>query len=94
MGRWNCNYHDAVEGLVGFGGANTETLADLVWTFFEFWAWRHDFNNTVVSIRTLTPVSKAEKEWTKRVGNERHLVSIEVVLLQTLRACACLVRMP
>ncbi|KAK9809730.1 hypothetical protein WJX73_000583 [Symbiochloris irregularis] len=77
IGRWNCDYHDQVEGLRGYGAGNTETLGDLVWSFFEFWAWRHDFNNSVVTIRTTTPVSKAEKEWTKRVGNERHLVSIE-----------------
>lgn len=89
IGRWNCDYHDAVEGLKGFGSDNKETLAELVWTFFEFWAWRHDFNNSVVSIRTLAPISKAEKEWTKRVGNERHLVSIEVVSHVSLQSWLC-----
>ena len=79
-----------MDNLVGYGSANTETLGDLVWSFFEFWAWRHDFNNTVISIRTLSPVSKAEKEWTKRVGNERHLVSIEVCLRSLLNGLWCL----
>lgn len=45
--------------------------------FFDYWAWRHDYNNGVVSVRLGRPISKADKDWTKRQGSERHLVCIE-----------------
>ena len=81
VGQWNCDYFDDVESLSGFGSANKEGLAELVWSFFEYWAWRHDYNNSVVSVRTGGFLTKSHKEWTRRVGNERHLVCIEVSTL-------------
>ena len=78
VGQWNCDFFDDVESLKGFGAANKESLAELVWAFFEYWAWRHDYNNSVISIRTGGFLTKSQKEWTRRVGNERHLVCIEV----------------
>ena len=78
VGQWSCNYFDKVEELKGFGSNNKESLAELVWAFFEYWAWRHDYNNSVISVRTGGFLTKSQKEWTKRVGNERHLVCIEV----------------
>jgi len=81
VGQWNCDYFDDVESLSGFGSANKESLAELVWSFFEYWAWRHDYNNSVVSVRTGGFLTKSHKEWTRRVGNERHLVCIEVSTL-------------
>ncbi len=73
-----CDYFDDVDQLKGFGSANTESLGELVWAFFEHWAWKHDYNNAVVSVRTGGFLTKSQKEWTRRVGNERHLVCIEV----------------
>lgn len=78
VGQWNCDYFDGIESLKDFGAANKEGLAELVWAFFEYWAWRHDYNNSVISIRTGGFLTKSQKEWTRRVGNERHLVCIEV----------------
>lgn len=78
MGQWDCSYFDKVDDLTGFGSKNTESLAELVWAFFEYWAWRHDYNNSVISVRTGGFLTKSQKEWTRRVGNERHLVCIEV----------------
>lgn len=78
VGRCKCEYMHAVDKLKGFGAANKESLADLVWAFFEHWAWKHDFNNAVVSVRTGTYLAKASKEWTRRVGADRHLICIEV----------------
>lgn len=78
VGQWSCDYFDDTESLKGFGAANKEGLAELVWAFFEYWAWRHDYNNSVISIRTGGFLTKSQKEWTRRVGNERHLVCIEV----------------
>ena len=78
VGQWNCDYFDDIKSLEGFGAANKEGLAELVWAFFGYWAWRHDYNNSVISVRTGGFLTKSHKEWTRRVGNERHLVCIEV----------------
>ncbi len=63
-----------VETLQDFGNANTQTLAELVWDFFEYWAWGHDYRSTVISVRTAGTLTKTEKGWAQRVGRERHLV--------------------
>ncbi|GJP46348.1 hypothetical protein CLOM_g5647 [Closterium sp. NIES-68] len=72
-----CSYYDKVETLRGFGAANGETVGELLAGLFEYWAFRHDYNRSVISIRTGGFLSKEEKEWTRRVGNERHLICIE-----------------
>lgn len=76
-----CSYYDRIERLEaehGFHSShNQESLASLLFAFFDYWAWRHDYSNQVVSIRNGGCVSKAAKDWTRRVGNERHLICIE-----------------
>lgn len=47
-----CAYFDRVEKLQGFGSRNREPIAQLVWAFFNYWAYRHDYVNAVVSVRT------------------------------------------
>ncbi|KAL6780665.1 PAP5 [Auxenochlorella protothecoides x Auxenochlorella symbiontica] len=74
---WDVGYYDKVETLQDFGNANTQTLAELVWDFFEYWAWGHDYRSTVISVRTAGTLTKTEKGWAQRVGRERHLVCIE-----------------
>jgi len=76
-GEWEVRFNDDVEKLKGFGAQNTEPLGRLLYRFFEYWAWRHSYTDGVISIRTGGWLSKADKEWTKRVGNERHLICIE-----------------
>lgn len=63
--------------LEGFGATNTQSLAELVWEFFEYWAWRHDYRGSVLSVRTAGLLPKAAKGWHQRVGRERHLVCVE-----------------
>ncbi|KAG1670109.1 hypothetical protein FOA52_013685 [Chlamydomonas sp. UWO 241] len=78
VGPWRCEFYDGVEEMVGCGRANSETLAQLYVAFFDYWALRHDYNHSVVSIRVPGGlVSKASKNWTMRQGSERHLVCIE-----------------
>ncbi|KAI5070927.1 hypothetical protein GOP47_0013178 [Adiantum capillus-veneris] len=77
VGDIKCAYFDRVDKLKGFGQKNKETLADLVTSFFDYWAFRHDYTRTVISIRTGKFLTKLEKEWTRRIGNERHLICIE-----------------
>ena len=70
-------FFDDVPQLRGYGQHNTETIRELLASFFEYWAWGHNYNKSVISIRTGSLLTKAQKLWTRRVGNERHLVCIE-----------------
>ncbi|KGN46224.1 UTP:RNA uridylyltransferase 1 [Cucumis sativus] len=72
-----CAYFDQVEKLKTFGSDNKESVARLVWGFFHYWAYCHDYANTVVSVRTKNTVSKRAKDWTRRIGKDRHLICIE-----------------
>lgn len=72
-----CSYFDQIDKLQGFGSRNGEGIAQLVWAFFNYWAYCHDYANDVISIRTGSIVSKREKDWTRRIGNDRHLICIE-----------------
>lgn len=47
-----CAYFDKVENLCNFGSSNQETIAELVWAFFNYWAYVHDYANSVISVRT------------------------------------------
>ncbi|KAL3699376.1 hypothetical protein R1sor_017398 [Riccia sorocarpa] len=77
VGNIECAYYDEVENLTNFGANNKETLGELLTSFFEYWAFRHDYTRAVISVRTGGYLSKDEKEWTRRIGNERHLICIE-----------------
>ncbi|EOX96148.1 hypothetical protein QUC31_005417 [Theobroma cacao] len=72
-----CAYFDQVERLRNFGSSNKESVAQLVWAFFNYWAYGHDYANSVISVRTGSIISKQEKDWTRRIGNDRHLICIE-----------------
>ncbi|ESW06910.1 hypothetical protein PHAVU_010G086700 [Phaseolus vulgaris] len=73
----HCAFFDKVEKLSDFGRHNKETIAQLVRGFFHYWAYCHDYANTVISVRTGSIISKREKDWTRRIGNDRHLICIE-----------------
>lgn len=47
-----CAYFDQVEKLRNFGSYNKENVAQLVWAFFNYWAYGHDYANSVISVRT------------------------------------------
>lgn len=47
-----CAYFDQVEKLRDFGSHNKETVSQLVWGFFNYWAYRHDYTDSVISVRT------------------------------------------
>eukprot|EP00898_Chlorokybus_atmophyticus_P004171 jgi/Chlat1/4755/Chrsp308S04724 len=70
-------YFDQVDQLKDFGHRNTETLGTLLVEFYRYWAREHDYNNHVISVRTGGPIRKEDKNWTKRVGVDRHLICIE-----------------
>ncbi|KAI3944347.1 hypothetical protein MKW98_006508 [Papaver atlanticum] len=72
-----CAFFDKVENLRDFGAGNNESIAYLLWAFFDYWAHRHDYANSVISVRTGSIISKRAKDWTRRIGNDRHLICIE-----------------
>jgi DNA polymerase sigma len=62
-GEWNCDYHDCVGQLQGFGSVNSESLAQLLLGFFQYWATQHDYKGQVLTIRSSCLMSKAVKGW-------------------------------
>ncbi|KAM0830967.1 hypothetical protein ACQ4PT_065865 [Festuca glaucescens] len=72
-----CAYFDEVHQLHDFGAENRESITELLWAFFHYWAFQHDYRKDVISIRMGKIISKKEKNWTTRVGNDRHLMCIE-----------------
>lgn len=52
IGQIECAYYNQVDTLANFGSLNKETLGELVLAFFEYWAFRHDYNRAVISVRT------------------------------------------
>ncbi|KAJ7513911.1 hypothetical protein O6H91_23G048900 [Diphasiastrum complanatum] len=77
VGKIECAYYDQVESISHFGSQNKDSLGELVTSFFEYWAFQHNYNHVVISVRTGGTFSKDEKDWTRRIGNERHLICIE-----------------
>ncbi|KAL6854331.1 hypothetical protein ACP4OV_019234 [Aristida adscensionis] len=76
----NCAYFDQVDKLNKYGAHNKDSVSRLLWSFFHYWAYVHDYTRDVISIRTGRIVScliKEWKDWTRRVGNDRHLICIE-----------------
>ncbi|KAK3153518.1 hypothetical protein QOZ80_2BG0175770 [Eleusine coracana subsp. coracana] len=73
----NCAYFDEVDKLNNYGAHNKDTVSRLLWAFFHYWAYEHDYTRDVISIRTGRIISKERKDWTRRVGNDRHLICIE-----------------
>ncbi|KAL5225185.1 hypothetical protein ABZP36_011824 [Zizania latifolia] len=72
-----CAYFDQVDKLNSYGAQNKDTVSKLLWTFFHYWAYQHDYTKDAISIRTGRIISKHMKDWTRRVGNDRHLICIE-----------------
>ncbi|CAM6059569.1 unnamed protein product [Sphagnum tenellum] len=77
VGKIKCAYFDQVDKLKSFGEWNKELVGTLLMGFFDYWAFHHDYNRSVISVRTGGFLSKEEKDWTRRIGNERHLICIE-----------------
>lgn len=48
----NCAFFDKVKELRNFGFSNKEDVSELLWGFFNYWAYQHDYTNNVISVRT------------------------------------------
>lgn len=42
-GKWCCDYCNDLTQYSSFGAANTESLAELLASFFHYWAVCHDY---------------------------------------------------
>jgi DNA polymerase sigma len=49
-----CAYFDDVNRLHAFGASNRESISRLLWAFFHYWAYQHDYTADIISIRTGT----------------------------------------
>ena len=77
IGEWSAEFFDDANALNGFGEENKQNLAELIWEFFEYWAWKHNYSHGVISVRVGALLSKEGKGWTRRIRNERHLLCVE-----------------
>ena len=48
----HCAYFDQVDKLKNYGAHSKETVSSLLWAFFHYWAYQHDYMQDVISIRT------------------------------------------
>ncbi len=52
VGKIKCAYFDQVDKLKSFGERNKELVGTLLMGFFDYWAFHHDYNRSVISVRT------------------------------------------
>ncbi|WZN64890.1 UTP:RNA uridylyltransferase [Chloropicon roscoffensis] len=74
---WECRYSDEASKFEGFGSLNKMTTAELLYQFFYYWGYRHNYKSSVVSMRVGDWLSKEEKGWTTRKQGDNHLICIE-----------------
>ena len=65
--RWRVRYSDDPARFSQACSRNRESLSELLYAFFEYWSWHHDYASSVVSVRTGGWLTKAQKDWTRRV---------------------------
>ncbi|EPE08392.1 poly rna polymerase cid11 [Ophiostoma piceae UAMH 11346] len=62
-------FADDMSKLKGFGDANTESLGELLFYFFRFYAYEFDYSKYVLSVRLGKLTTKAEKRWHTAINN-------------------------
>jgi len=56
-------FSDDVESLRGFGKGNKETIGDLLFHFFRFYAHEFEYDTSVISVRHGRVLTRKEKGW-------------------------------
>jgi len=64
IGTHDCYYFKNFELIKGFGSDNKESVGELLAAFFRLYACEFDWENSVVSPKTGTYLTKEEKGWT------------------------------
>jgi len=63
------NFADDLEQFRGFGDANKESIAQLLFQFFRHYGHEFDYDHSVVSVRTGKLLTKTEKHWQLATNN-------------------------
>ncbi|CAK7215212.1 hypothetical protein SBRCBS47491_002406 [Sporothrix bragantina] len=63
------DFADDMSKLRGFGEPNKETLGELLFSFFRFYAHEFDYNKHVLSVRLGRLATKTEKKWHTALNN-------------------------
>ena len=95
-------FADDLESLCGFGKSNKESIGELLFHFFRYYAHEIDYENSVVSVREGKLISKPAKKWhlmqnnrlcveepfniTRNLGNTADDISFRGVHLELRRA--------
>lgn len=62
-------FADDLNKLRGFGKENKETLGELLFHFFKFYAHEFDYDKLALSVRLGKTITKTEKEWHRSINN-------------------------
>ncbi|CAK7269543.1 hypothetical protein SEPCBS119000_003621 [Sporothrix epigloea] len=62
-------FADDMTKLRGFGKPNKETLGELLFAFFRFYAYEFDYDSHVLSVRLGRLATKTEKKWHTALNN-------------------------
>lgn len=68
-GNNDSSFADDLDALASFGDRNRETIGDLLFAFFRFYAYEFDYENLVISVRHGTQISKKGKNWHLATNN-------------------------
>jgi len=63
------DFADDLDKLRGFGRKNKESLGELLFQFFRFYAHEFDYDKLALSIRLGRTITKAEKKWHTALNN-------------------------
>ncbi len=68
---YDCYYYKKIDRLKDFGKENKETVGELLYAFFRWYACEFDWDNAVISVRTGKFLSKVEKHWDHKTEDSR-----------------------
>ncbi|TAQ85968.1 hypothetical protein B7494_g5708 [Chlorociboria aeruginascens] len=63
------SFADNLDALRNFGQKNQESLGDLLFSFFRFYAHEFDYDKLVISVRSGKQISKVDKKWHVTTNN-------------------------
>jgi DNA polymerase sigma len=75
--KYDCTYFSDIDSLVGFGTQNVDSVAELLYGFFRFYAYDYDYIEKVVCIRKASALAKSDKGWSKSQFRENNWICIE-----------------
>jgi DNA polymerase sigma len=71
------SFFEDFKAIQGFGNANKESLGELLYAFFSYFAYEFDYNSFVLSVRHGKLLSKAQKGWNVAVSAKCRFLCVE-----------------